>query len=256
LKARDGTPLHGYLTLPKGLQRNAPLVVMPHGGPFGVRDNWEYSPDVQLLASRGYAVLQVNFRGSSGYGREFLMAGYREWGGAMQHDVTDATRWAIEQGIADPQRVCIYGASYGGYAALMGVASEPDLYRCAIGHIGVYDLPMMYSQGDIQDRLSGENYLDDTLGRDGLEERSPTRLASSIKVPVLLTAGKEDDRAPPEHTERMAAALRKAGRQVESKVYAGEGHGLYVEANRLDHAQRVLAFLDRHIGRNAEAKSE
>jgi dipeptidyl aminopeptidase/acylaminoacyl peptidase len=256
LKARDGRALHGYLTAPNGQERNMPLVVMPHGGPFGIRDSWGYDPDVQMLANRGYAVLQVNFRGSGGYGREFLTAGFREWGGAMQHDVTDATRWAIEQGIADPQRICIYGASYGGYAALMGVASEPDLYRCAIGHIGVYDLKMMYTQGDVQDRLSGETYLEDTLGKDGLEERSPSRLADRIKVPVLLTAGAEDDRAPPEHTERMAEALRKAGKPVDSKIYKGEGHGFYVDANRIDHAERVLAFLDQHIGAKAAAAGQ
>ncbi|MEO6927411.1 MAG: alpha/beta fold hydrolase, partial [Rhodanobacter sp.] len=139
-KARDGLPLHGYISYPPGEEKatHLPMVVYVHGGPYGVRDDWYYDPDVQALATRGYAVLQVNYRGSGGYGYAFEKAGWREWGGKMQDDVTDATRWAIAQGIADPTRICIFGASYGGYAALEGAVKEPDLYKCTIGYVGVY----------------------------------------------------------------------------------------------------------------------
>ncbi len=143
-KTRDGLSEQGYVTYPPGKTdaKNLPLVVLPHGGPFFERDAWGFEIEPQLLAASGYAVLQVNFRGSSGYGRAFTQAGAREWGGKMQDDVTDATHWAVEQGIADPSRICIYGASYGAYAALEGAAKEPSLYKCAAGYVGVYDLPL------------------------------------------------------------------------------------------------------------------
>lgn len=253
LKARDGLPLQGYLTLPNGTDgKNLPLIVHPHGGPFGPFDEWGYDSQVQALASRGYAVLQVNFRGSGNYGRAFTRSGFRQWGGTMQDDLTDATHWAIEQGIADPARICIYGGSYGGYAALMGVAKEPDLYACAVGNVGVYDMPAMYTSGDIPDSMSGRNFLREALGDRDLESASPTRLADRIKAPVLLLAGREDERAPPIHTELMDKALRAAGKQVETKIYAGEGHGNYLPENRLDYTQRILAFFDKHIGRKGE----
>ncbi len=249
LAARDGAVLHGYLTLPPGSDgKKLPLVVNPHGGPFGISDEWGFDSEPQLLASRGYAVLQVNFRGSGHYGRAFQHSGYKQWGGTMQDDVTDATRWAIQQGIADAHRICIYGASYGGYAALMGVAKEPSLYRCAIGYVGVYDMPAMYQAGDIQDSKSGENFLKDTLGDQNLEAISPTRMADRITVPVMLVAGREDDRAPPKHTEMMRDALLRAGKQVDTKIYDHEGHGFFIAANRLDFYTRMLAFLDRNIG--------
>jgi dipeptidyl aminopeptidase/acylaminoacyl peptidase len=249
VRARDGLVLEGYLTLPPGSDgRNLPLVVHPHGGPFGPYDMWGYDPEVQLMASRGYAVLQLNFRGSGNYGRAFRRAGYREWGGTMQDDLTDATRWAIQQGIADPRRICIYGASYGGYASLMGVVKEPDLYACAIGNVGVYDMPAMYHSGDIPETESGENFLEEALGERDLESASPNHQAERIRVPVMLAAGREDVRAPPLHTERMRDALQRLGKPVETVIYEGEGHGNYLPENRLDFARRVLDFLDRHIG--------
>lgn len=252
LTARDGKPLHGYLTLPLGSDgKNLPLVVNPHGGPFGIRDDADFNTETQLLASRGYAVLQVNFRGSGGYGRAFEYAGHKQWGGAMQDDVTDATRWAIQQGIADPHRICIYGASYGGYAALMGAAKEPSLYRCAIGYVGVYDMQTMYRAGDIQDSRSGENFLKDTLGEQNLDAISPDHLASRITVPVMLVAGREDVRAPPIHTEMMRDALLKAGKQVDTKIYDKEGHGFFIDADRVDFYTRMLDFLGHNIGASA-----
>ena len=257
LTARDGLPLHGYLTVPKGTDsRSLPMVVMPHGGPFWVRDEWGFESDAQLLARAGYAVLQVNFRGSGGYGRAFTQAGMRQWGGTMQDDVTDATQWAIEQGIADDQRVCIYGASYGGYAALMGAAKEPSLYRCAVGYVGVYDLPTMHTHGDIQKRMSGETYLREWLGpRDQLATVSPNRLADRIKVPVLLAAGGEDERAPIAHSRMMERALRTAGVPVETLYFDTEGQGFYVEANRREFYTRLLAFLSRSLGGSVTATS-
>lgn len=250
LAARDGLPLKGYLTIPAGgSDRNLPMVVMPHGGPFGIFDDWDFDGDRQMLAAAGYAVLQVNFRGSGNYGRAFRKAGAREWGGKMQDDVTDATRWAIAQGHADARRICIYGASYGGYAALMGVAKEPDLYRCAVGYVGAYDLPTMHTHGDIQQRGSGETYLREWIGeRDQLAAVSPNRMADRIKVPVFLAAGGEDKRTPIEHTKMMERALIAAGRPVETLYYPNEGHGFYVEANRKAYYEKLLAFLGRHIG--------
>ncbi|MCH6483175.1 S9 family peptidase [Pseudoxanthomonas sp. LH2527] len=250
LRARDGTDLHGYLTLPKGGSgKQMPMIVMPHGGPFGIRDYWGFDPGTQLLASAGYAVLQVNFRGSGGYGRAFQGAGARQWGQSMQDDVTDATRWAIQEGIADPRRICIYGASYGAYASLTGVAREPDLYRCAAGYVGVYDLPMMHTRGDIQRRGSGETYLNEWIGpRNALASVSPVNMADRIKVPVFLAAGGEDERAPVEHTELMERRLKAAGVPVETLYKKTEGHGFYKPENQQEYYTRLLAFFNKHLG--------
>lgn len=250
LKARDGLPLHGYLTVPNGSTgKNLPLVVVPHGGPIGVQDVWGFDGQAQMLAQAGYAVLQVNFRGSSGYGKAFTDAGARQWGGTMQDDVTDATRWAISEGIADRNRICIYGASYGAYASLMGVAKEPDLYKCAVGYVGAYDLPTMHTHGDIRTSGSGETYLKEWVGaRAELGAVSPNRLADRIKVPVFLAAGGEDQRTPIEHSHMMERALKKAGVPVETLYYPNEGHGFYKEEHRREYYTRLLAFLSRHLG--------
>lgn len=247
--ARDGTPIDGYLTVPVGSNgKNLPLIVNPHGGPFGPRDDWSYSSDVQILAANGYAVLQVNFRGSGGYGRKFMHMGYKQWGRAMQDDLTDATLWAIKEGIANKNRICMYGASYGGYSSIMAVAKEPDLYRCAFGNVGVYDMTAMYHTGDIPDSKSGENFLEEVLGHENLDSVSPNKLVDRIKVPVYLAAGREDFRAAPKHTEMMYAALQKAGKPSEMVIYEGEGHGNFLLKNRIDFYQRLLGFLDKNIG--------
>ncbi|GAA4861932.1 alpha/beta hydrolase family protein [Luteimonas vadosa] len=250
LVARDGTPLAGYLTVPRGSDgRNLPVVVVAHGGPYGEFDTWEFNGENQMLAAAGYGVLQVNFRGSGNHGRAFTQAGAKQWGGTMQDDVTDATRWAIQQGIANPRRICIYGASYGAYAALMGVAKEPALYQCAVGYVGVYDLPTMHTHGDIQNRGSGATYLRDWIGeRDALGAVSPNRMADRIKVPVMLAAGGEDERAPIEHSKMMEKALVAAGVPVETLYFPREGHGFYVEANRKAYYSKLLSFLGKHIG--------
>jgi dipeptidyl aminopeptidase/acylaminoacyl peptidase len=249
LKARDGLSINGYLTVPKGSSgKNLPMVVMPHGGPFGIQDVWGFDPDVQMLAGAGYAVLQINYRGSSGYGAEFLHAGAREWGLKMQDDLTDATRWAIKQDIADGGRICIYGASYGGYAALMGVAKEPGLYKCAVGYVGVYDLPAMQREDASQSKRLG-NWSKDWVGKGPeLEAVSPNRLADRIQAPVFLSAGEEDEIAPIEHSRMMEKALIKAGVSVETLYYKNEGHGFYLEDHKREYYSRLLSFLARHLG--------
>lgn len=250
LRARDGLDLHGFLTEPRGMEGvRMPLVVMPHGGPFGVYDTWSFDIDTQVLAAAGYAVLRVNFRGSGNYGRRFMESGARQWGGAMQDDLTDATRWAIAEGIADADRICIYGASYGGYASLMGVAKEPDLYRCAIGYVGVYDLPRMQGETRRIGRWAStwsREWVGDDMAQ--LAAMSPNRIASAIKAPVFLAAGGKDEVAPIEHTRLMERALKNAGVEVETLYYPNEGHGFYATENQREFYARLLAFLGRHIG--------
>ncbi|AIF47412.1 S9 family peptidase [Dyella japonica] len=251
-KARDGLTIHGYLSMPPGKEeaKHLPLVMFIHGGPFGIRDYWEYDPTVQALATHGYAVLQVNYRGSGGYGDRFMHAGYNEWGGKMQDDVTDATQWAIEQGITSPGHVCIFGGSYGGYAALEGVMKEPDLYRCAIGYVGVYDLPLMLSRGDGSESTVARNFWRSRLGNDAqdLAARSPVNQTERLKASVMLIAGGKDERVPPVHADHMRAALDKRGVAYEWLYKPDEGHGFYDEKNNAELFQRVTQFLDRHIG--------
>jgi dipeptidyl aminopeptidase/acylaminoacyl peptidase len=248
-KARDGLDIEVFVTIPKGSSgKNLPLIVNPHGGPFGPYDNWGYNPEVQMLASRGYAVMQVNFRGSGNYGKEFREKGYRQWGKTMQDDLTDATRWAISQGIADPGRVCIYGASYGVYAALMGAAKEPMLYRCAVGNVGTYDLPtqLNYSTNGGGGMNPAKAFFGD-VAQDDVAQFSPARLAGNIKIPVMLFAGEKDTTCPPEQSKMMHDALQKVGTPVELKIYPGEGHGNVLKENQIDYANRLLAFFDKNL---------
>lgn len=248
LKSRDGLDLHGYLTLPPGKSGKLPMIVLPHGGPFGRRDYWGFSNDPQILAAAGYAVLQVNFRGSGGYGRRFHQAGAQQWGGTMQDDLTDATRWAIAQGHADPTRICLHGASYGAYATLVGVAKEPSLYKCAAGHVGVYDLPTMQRE-DARDSRSLGRWSKEWVGEGAmLSTASPTNMAQQIKVPVFLSAGGEDVVAPIEHTELMERRLKAAGVPVETLYKKTEGHGFYKPENQQEYYTRLLAFFNRHLG--------
>jgi dipeptidyl aminopeptidase/acylaminoacyl peptidase len=255
-KARDGLTIHGYLTVPPGSDgKGLPLIVNVHGGPFGPYDSWGFDWEVQLLASRGYAVLQPNFRGSGNYGRRFTELGYQQWGGTMQDDVTDATLWAIQQGIADKDRICIYGGSYGGYASGMAIAKEPDLYRCAVGYVGVYDLGMLYTRGDIGQRDSGERFLEEAVGggRENLNSRSPNKLVDRIKAPILLVAGGEDFRAPPEHSQAFHKSLQRAGKTSELLIDDDEGHGFYKLDSRQAFYGRMLAWFDRYIGEKPAA---
>ena len=248
-----GVLLFAYLAVYHTLQWTLvflPLVVLPHGGPIGVFDEGSYSREPQMLAAAGYAVLQVNFRGSANYGRAFTQAGAKQWGAAMQDDVTDATRWAIAQGHAEASRICIYGASYGGYASLMGVAKEPGLYKCAVGQVGVYDLNRMRSDDSLgNDYL--RHYHEKVMNTGDLAAVSPTRLADRIKVPVFITSGHLDERLPIAQSETMEAALKKAGVPVETLYFKTEGHGIYKREHRAEFYARLLTFLQRNIGGRA-----
>ncbi len=251
-KARDGQDLTGYLTLPRGSGKNLPLIVRPQGGPHGLRDYWGWDDEVQFFSAHGYAVLQVNFRGSGGYGREFQAAGYRKWGREMQDDLTDATRWAVALGYADDRRMCIYGGSYGGYAALMGVIREPQLYQCAVGYVGAYDISLMFDKADYleADKKAFRKTMQLYHGTDekDWEARSPIYQVDKIKAGLFVVAGKKDTRVPFEHFEELTAALDEAGKPYESLVKPLEGHGFYSEDNRVELYDRMLAFFDKRIG--------
>lgn len=264
-EARDGLELHGLLTLPEEQKENLPLIVNVHGGPFGIVDRWGYNPEAQLMAHHGYATLQVNYRGSGGRGEDFERAGWKEWGGKMQDDVTDATRWAIEQGIADEDRICIYGGSYGGYAALMGVIREPDLYQCAVGYVGVYDLPWFRS-GDGNDfssqqgygrrgRQAFERFMSTAVGDDmeKLRANSPVHNVDKITADLYLVHGGSDVRVVIGHLERLKKALDEAGKDYKAMVKEKEGHGFYDVDNRVDLYDSMLEFFGEHIGPEASA---
>ncbi len=255
--ARDGLELHGYISYPPGHKRDKqlPLVVFVHGGPYGIRDWWRYDPYVQFMATRGYAVLQVNYRGSGGYGYHFEHAGYGEWGGKMQDDVTDATRWAIRQGIADPNRICIFGGSYGGYAALEGAVKQPDLYKCTIGYVGVYDLGMMFHTADTPNTIYGKAFLKRALGTDPriLRARSPIDHVAQLKARVMLIVGGLDWRVAPAQGKDMHAALQRHHIAHTWLYKTNEGHGFYRPEDRVDLYKGVLTFLRANIGPGASA---
>ena len=253
--ASDGLPLEAIVTVPAGVRdpKALPMVLLPHGGPHGIRDDWEFDTDAQFLASRGYLVLQVNYRGSGGRGAAFMEAGYLKWGTRIQDDLLDGVRWAIAQGMADPKRVCVYGGSFGGYSAMMTVARAPGMFQCAVGLAGIYDLDMMYSKGDIKRTDSGRHYLQRVIGRDAAElaANSPVTLAGRISVPVLLAHGEDDERAPFAQAKAMRAALTAAGHPPQWMAVPNEGHGFYNEANSIAFFNQLQAFLDAHIGDGA-----
>jgi dipeptidyl aminopeptidase/acylaminoacyl peptidase len=253
LPARDGVVLHGYVTLPPGKEAGRhPLVMMPHGGPW-VRDVYEFDPLVQFLASRGYAVLQVNYRGSAGYGRQFMESGFREIGGAIQRDISDAADWAIEAGVADPDRLAILGASFGGYSALMGLVQEPDRYRAAVSIAGVTDWASVLKESArlnpfaeiANTRRIGDPRFSGEAG--GLDEISPLHLADRIKAPVLLIHGRDDPVVPHDQAARMAAALTRAGNPPERLSRFNEPHGIFHYKNRVAMYSLIEDFLGRHL---------
>ena len=248
--ARDGTELHGYLTMPLATTSPPPLVVMPHGGPFGVMDEWGYDEESQILAANGYAVLRVNYRGSDGFGQAFERSGYRQWGLKIMDDIVDGTRWAMTGGRSDPRRVCIWGTSFGGYAALRGVTREPDLYRCAISTAGATNLIITRKWGDTHQSEWGRNYLDEAVGDDekALFDQSPVKHVASIKANVLLVHGNHDRRVSFEHARAMVAAMEKAGKPMETFFFDDETHGIYGEENRREYYGRVLKFLRANLG--------
>jgi dipeptidyl aminopeptidase/acylaminoacyl peptidase len=250
-KASDGTELEAILTAPKGADlHHLPMVLVPHGGPIGVQDDWFYDGDAQFLASRGYLVLQVNYRGSSGRGVDFQEAGYLKWGTRIQQDLIDGVTWAIKEKFADASRVCVYGGSFGGYSAMMTTIRAPGMFKCAVGYAGIYDLKMMYKKGDIKGSKSGRSYLNTVIGKDDadLDANSPVNLASKIDVPVFLIHGEDDQRAPFAQAQAMRAALEAAHKPFEWMSKPGEGHGFYSETDNVELYNKLQAFLEKYIG--------
>ncbi len=251
--AADGLVIPAYLTRPANAEGPQPTVVMIHGGPVA-RDHWRWDADVQLLASRGYVVFQPQFRGSSGFGKKFEKAGMGQWGLAMQDDVTAGVQFLIREGIADPKRICIYGASYGGYAALWGLAKTPELYRCGISFAGVSDIEHMWTDySDRSESKVGRESMRNLIGdvhtqREKFAEVSPVKNAEKIKAPVLLIHGQRDRRVPISHSYDMWFALKRFGNKNEWLSFEDEGHGIALVSNQRDFYKRLLDFLQKHIG--------
>jgi dipeptidyl aminopeptidase/acylaminoacyl peptidase len=249
--ARDGLMIHGYLTVPVGYKpKDLPLIVMPHGGPW-VRDVWGFDPLVQLLANRGYAVLQMDYRGSTGYGDELYQEAKRQIGGKIQDDIEDATRWAIAAGVADPKRIAIMGSSYGGYSTLFALGRSPDLYRCGISIAGVTDWPAMYEDSDVAENKAAKRYWQEQIGdpnKDDLRNISPVNFADKIVARVLIIQGKKDQRVPQDQAKRMIAALEKEGRKPESLFLSDVGHNFGNERKRTETYSRIITFLEANLG--------
>jgi dipeptidyl aminopeptidase/acylaminoacyl peptidase len=255
IKARDGLDLPVWVTTPRGkpaVPRAA--VVLVHGGPWVRGTSWEWDPDAQFLASRGYVVIEPEYRGSTGFGRRHFVAGFKNWGTTMQDDVADAVRWATDKGLIDGKRVCIAGASYGGYATLMGAIKYPDLYRCGVAWVAVTDPLLLFGLPWVSDMsrearefsmpiLIGDPVKDAAM----LKAAAPVERASEIKIPILMAYGGLDRRVPIDHGERMRAAMQAAGQQPEYIVYDGEGHGWLKVENRIDFWQRVEKFLAKNL---------
>lgn len=250
-KTRDGLTINGYLTLPVGVDaKNLPVVVNPHGGPWA-RDSWGFNNEVQFLANRGYAVLQMNFRGSTGYGRKFWEASFKEWGKKMQDDITDGVEWLKKEGIANPKQIAIYGASYGGYATLAGVAFTPDLYAAAVDYVGVSNLftfmktipPYWKPYMDQFHEMVGNPAKDSVL----MAQASPALHADKIKAPLFVAQGANDPRVNKAESDQMVAALKKRGVDVEYMVKSDEGHGFHNQNNQYDFYGAMEKFLDKHL---------
>jgi dipeptidyl aminopeptidase/acylaminoacyl peptidase len=250
-EARDGLLLQGYLTLPPDSDgKNLPTIVHPHGGPWA-RDGWGYSPAIQFLASRGYAVLQVNFRGSTGFGMKHWLASRKQWGQAMQNDVTDALDWAVAQGHTDPNRVCIYGGSYGGYATMAGLTFTPDRYKCGINYVGVTDLPLLFKTAP-DSWAAGIGQMKELVGnpkedKEFLEDWSPSNHADKIKAPVFMAYGKRDPRVHIDHAKIMEEAMEEHGVKYELMIKDDEGHGYAKQENQYDFYGRMESFLAENL---------
>jgi dipeptidyl aminopeptidase/acylaminoacyl peptidase len=258
ITARDGLKLAGYLTLPQGVEaKDLPLVLYPHGGPWA-RDTWGYDRDVQLLANRGYAVLQVNFRASTGYGKSFLHAGDRQWGRKMHDDLVDAVRWAVATGIADPRRVAIYGGSYGGYSALAGATFSPDVFRCSVDAFGISDIttflksipPYWTAFRSVLRQRVGDP--EDPKDFELLKAASPLYSADKINIPLLIAQGANDVRVLPAESEQILSAIEVNRGRATYVSYSDEGHGFLRPENTLDFTARAEAFLASCLKGRAE----
>lgn len=257
--SRDGLTINGYLTFPKGYNmdnaRNMPVIVNPHGGPW-YRDLWGFNPEIQFLANRGYVVLQMNFRGSTGYGKQFWQASFKQWGKAMQNDITDGVNWLIDKGIVDKERIAIYGGSYGGYATLAGVAFTPDLYAAAVDYVGVSNLftfiktipPYWKPQLEMMYEMVGDPAKDSILMR----EASPVFSADKIKTPLFVAQGANDPRVNINESNQMVEALKNRGIPVEYMVKDNEGHGFYNQENQFDFYNAMEKFLDKYLKKDKE----
>ncbi|MDH3651154.1 MAG: S9 family peptidase [Saprospiraceae bacterium] len=249
-QSRDGLTIHGYLTRPKGTTGSVPTVVNPHGGPW-VRDGWGYNPEVQLLASRGYATFQVNYRGSTGYGKSFWKAGFKKWGREMQDDISDGVRWLVDEGITDSTRICIYGGSYGGYATLAGVTFTPHLYRCAIDYVGVSNLFTFmktippYWKPYLQ--MMYEMVGDPEKDSEEMEAASPVFHVDKIQAPLFVVQGANDPRVNIDESDQIVTSLRKRNIDVPYLVKYDEGHGFRNEENRFEFYKAALGFLAVHM---------
>ncbi|MBI9038939.1 MAG: S9 family peptidase [Bacteroidales bacterium] len=249
--ARDGQIIHGYLTLPNGVPpQNLPVVINPHGGPWA-RDNWGFNPEIQFLANRGYAVLQMNFRGSTGYGKEFWEISFKQWGLTMQNDITDGVNWLIEQGIADKDGIAIYGGSYGGYATLQALVVNPTLYAAGVDYVGVSNLftfmktipPYWEPLLDMMYEMVGNPETDSIQ----FVATSPALNADKIMAPLFVAQGANDPRVNIDESDQIVKAIRKRGIEVEYMVKDNEGHGFHNEENRFDFYRAMEKFLSKHI---------
>lgn len=260
-QSRDGLAIHGYLTLPKGYTlenaKKLPVVVNPHGGPW-YRDGWGFNPEIQFLANRGYAVFQMNFRGSTGYGKAFWEASFKKWGREMQDDITDGTIWLIEKGIADPERIAIYGGSYGGYATLMGLVKEPDLYSAGVDYVGVSNMftfmqtipPYWKPMLDMMYEMVGDPVEDSLM----LREVSPVFQVDKITAPLFIAQGRNDPRVNVDEADQMVEAMKARGIDVEYLVKDNEGHGFRNEENRFDFYRAMETFLSKQIKWEVKSK--
>jgi len=253
-QSRDGLTIHGYLTLPKGYTmetaKKLPVIINPHGGPWA-RDYWGFNPEIQFMANRGYAVFQMNFRGSTGYGREFWEASFKKWGQEMQDDVTDGTLWLVDKGIADPDRIAIYGASYGGYATLQGIVKEPELYAAAVDYVGVSNLftfmqtipPYWEPYLQMFYEMVGDPQADSLM----MARNSPALNADKIQTPLFVAQGANDPRVNKAESDQMVEALQERGIIVEYMVKDNEGHGFYNQENRFDFYRAMEKFLGENL---------
>jgi len=248
--ARDGMVIHGYLTLPKNRAKSLPLMVIPHGGPWD-RDFICFNPEIQFFVNRGFAVLQMNFRGSIGYGRELFEAGFKAWGLKMQDDITDGVNWAIKKGVADPKKVVIYGASYGGYAALMGLIKTPELYAAAVDFAGITDLFALFnevsSEREIDRAMLIEMIGDPIKDKEQLKTTSPIYNVDKINRPLFIVHGADDPRVNKKQADRIVEALRERSAAVEYMVIGGEGHGIDKEENIFDFYNQMEVFLQKSV---------
>lgn len=258
-EARDGETIHGYLTMPVGKAKEAPIIVHPHGGPYGIRDRWRFNAEIQFLANRGYGVLQVNYRGSGGYGKRFERMAHKQWGLEMQDDLTDAAKWAMDEGYVDGDRIAIYGASYGGYATMMGVTKTPDLFKAGVNYVGVVDIERQIRHWRTGYNVAGMTDLADQFVLNAIgdwndpvdvarfKETSPIHHVDKIKVPLLVIHGRLDARVDIHQYEMLVAELRKQDKDFKGIMKRHEGHGFYAEENNVELYTEIEAFLAENL---------